>query len=136
MKNLLNSAVVLSFLFLVGLGCEGSFTTANISELKFGKNDKADPTVATFETNEDIYAVAVVSNTSGKHKLTWRVTYDDVKGKAPGEEVGTNSSDFEGASRLWQTFSSPLPGRYKVEATLFDDKGKVIDTKSGTVMVE
>lgn len=136
MKKHIGSIFALGLLIFVAAACSGSFTTANISELKFGKNDKADPATTTFNTGEDIYAVATVANASGKYKLNWKVTYDNVQGKSKGEEVGTKSMDFEGSTRLWQTFSTGLPGEYKVEATLVDDTGKTIEAKSGTVSVK
>ncbi len=138
MKRHIGAVFALGLLIAIAVGCSGSFTTANISELKFGKNDKADPATTTFNTGEDIYAVATVSNanSSTKYKLNWKVTYEDVKGKSKGEEVGTKSMDFEGSTRLWQTFSTGLPGEYKVEATLVDDTGKTIEAKSGMVSVK
>lgn len=135
MKNLMGGLLSVALLIVIGTACNASFTTANISELKFGRNETAEPAGTSFNTGEDIYAVATVSNASGKYKLTWKITYDDVKGRDKGEEIGTKTMDFEGSSRLWQTFSSPLPGQYKVEATLLDDKDKVIETKSGTVTI-
>lgn len=136
MKKHVTAIIAIGLLVVVGAACSGSFSTANISELKFGKDNKADPAATSFNTGEDIFAVATVSNASGKYKLTWKVTYDNVPGKGKGEEIGTNSRDFEGSSVLWQTFSSPLPGEYKVEATLADDTGKQIDSKSGMVSVK
>ncbi len=137
MKKYIGAIVSLATLIVIAAACSGgSFTTANISELKFGTNEKADPSATSFKTGEDIYAVATVSNVpSGKYKLTWRITYEKVQGKGKGEEIGTNSREFEGSSRLWQTFSSPLPGEYKVEATLTDESGKTIEVKSGTVTI-
>jgi len=135
MKSLWGGLTAAVILIVIGTACNASFTTANISELKFGRNETAEPAVTSFNTGEDIYAVATVSNASGKYKLTWKVTYDNVKGRDKGEEIGTKSIDFEGSSRLWQTFSTPLPGEYKVEATLTDDSGKVIESKSGMVTV-
>lgn len=135
MKNLVGGLLAAAILIVAGTACNASFTTANISELKFGRNDTAEPAVTSFKTGEDVYAVATISNAMGKHKLTWKITYDNVKGKGKGEEIGTKSMDFDGSSRLWQTFSSPLPGEYKVEATLADENGKVIETKSGMVTI-
>ncbi len=135
MKNLSGIVLATVLLIFVGTACNFSYTSANISELKFGRNDKAEPSTTTFNTGEDIYAVALVSNARGKFKLTWRMSYEDVPGKGRDEEIGTNSREFEDSSRLWQTFSTPLPGKYKVEATLQDDKGKVIESRAGTVTV-
>ena len=134
MKDHITAILAIALLVFVAVAC--NFNTANISELKFGKNEKADPATTSFNKGEDIFAVATVSNAGGKFKMTWKVTYDNVPGKGKGEEIGTNSREFEGSSVLWQTFSSPLPGEYKVEATLSDDSGKQIDSKSGMVTVK
>lgn len=135
-KNI-SAIFALGLLIAIAVACSGGFTTANISELKFGKNNKADPATTTFNTGEDIYALATVSNApDGKYKLTWKITYDDVQGKSKGAEVGTNTVDFEGSKQLWQSFSSPLPGEYGVEATLSDAEGKKIDSKSGKLTIK
>lgn len=136
MKKHLGAVLALALLIIVALACSGSFNTANISELKFGATKDASPSSTTFKTGDDVYAVATVSNASGKLKLTWRVTYEDAPPKAKGEEVGNKTMDFEGSSQLWQQFSSPIPGEYKVEATLTDESGKKLDSKSGTVKIE
>lgn len=137
MRKHLSAIISLALLAAVVAGCNGSFTTANISELKFGKNNKAEPSATSFGTGEDIYAVASVSNApDGKYKLVWKITYDKVEGKPNGSEVGTNTVDFEGSKQLWQSFSSPLPGEYKVDATLEDAEGKKIDSKTGTLTIK
>ena len=136
MKKHITAIFAIGILVFVAAACGGSFTTANISELKFGKNNTAEPASTTFNTGEDIYAVATVSNTSEKLKLTWKITYENVPGKGKGESVGDKTMDFEGSKMLWQQFSTPLPGEYKVEATLSDDTGKKIDNKSGTLTVK
>jgi hypothetical protein len=136
MKNNL-AIIAVIFVLAAGLACSGSFTTAKIGDLKFGKNNKAEPSSTSFNTGEDIYALATVTNApDSKFKLTWRITYENVPGKGKGEEVGTNTVDFEGSKQLWQSFSSPLPGEYKVEVTLSDADGKQIETKSGTLSVK
>lgn len=125
----------MSLLVFVVAACSGSFTTANISELKFSKNEKGEPAATSFNTGENIYAVTTVANASGKNKLTFKITYENVPGKGKGEEIGSKTTDVEGSMMLWQQFSSPLPGDYKVEATLNDESGKKIDSKSGTVKI-
>ena len=129
-KNIITIlAVGLLAFFAFGFSC--SFTTANISKLDFGKNEKAEPAASTFDVGEKIYAVATVSNTSSKHKINFKVLYDNVAGKKAGEEAYNQSSDFEGARPVWLAFNVPLPGTYKVEASLMDEEGKKIDSKTG-----
>ena len=129
----MSAAFALGYVFAVAAAW--NFTTANLGKLKFGINNRADPPSSTFNVNEDIYALAPINNApEGKYKLQWRFTYDNVPGKPHGSEIGMKTVDFEASKQLWQSFSSPLPGEYKVEATLMDgDDGKTIDTKTGTV---
>lgn len=126
----------LALLIFVSAGFECSFTTAGLSDITFGKNKEVTPPATSFNTGEEIYAsVDATGLPSGKHKLTWKVTYDNVTGKTKGEEVGKRDMELTAASKVWTQFSSPLPGDYKVEATLTDEAGKTIATKSGTVKV-
>jgi hypothetical protein len=134
-KNIITFAAIgLLAFFAAGFSC--SFTTANISKLDFGKNDKAEPSATTFDVGEKIYAVATVSNTSSKHKMNFKVTYENVAGKKNGEEAYKQSIDFEGARPIWLAFNVPLPGEYKVAADLMDEDGKTIDSKSGKITVK
>ncbi len=125
----------IALLIFVAAGFDCSFTTANLGDIKFSKTQDG-AAVSSFNTGEDIYAIVEASGIpSGKHKLNWKVTYDNVTGKKKGDEIGSKTMDFEGSSKLWQSFSTPLPGDYKVEATLTDDSGKTIATKTGMVKV-
>jgi len=126
----------LALLIFVSAGFECSFTTAGLSDIQFGKNKEATPPATSFNTGEEIFAtVDATGLPSGKHKLTWKVTYDNVTGKTKGEEVGKRDMELTAASKVWTQFSTPLPGDYKVEATLTDDAGKTIASKAGTVKV-
>jgi len=136
MKKNIITIMAIGLLAFFGFGFSCSFTTANISSLAFGKNDKAEPAATTFDVGEKIYAVATVSNTSSKHKMAFKVTYDNVAGKKAGDEAYSQSVDFEGARPIWLAFNVPLPGTYKVEANLMDEEGKKIDGKSGNVTVK
>jgi hypothetical protein len=136
MKKHFNSIIAISFLVFIAMACNASFTTANISSLNFGKNDKADPPATTFDIADKIYAVTIVSNTSSKHKMKFKVTYDNVQGKGKGEEFATKDIDFEGARPVFLFFNVPLPGDYKIDATLVAEDGKEIDKKSGTITVK
>ncbi len=132
MKKQFSAIIALGILVMVALACSGSFTTANISKFEFGKNDTATPASTTFDVSDKIYAVATVSNTSQKLKMEFKVTSDSGALKEP----LTKSIDFEGARPIWLQFSVPAAGTYKVDATLKDDTGKTIDSKSGTITVK
>jgi hypothetical protein len=134
MKNKVSAILAISLLIFVGLAC--SFSTANISSFNFGKNEKAEPPTTTFDINDKIYAVATVSNTSSKHKMNFKIIYENVEGKTKGEEAFKKDLDFEGARPVYLFFNAPIAGEYKVEATLFGEDGKELDKKTGTVTVK
>ena len=127
----------LALLMMVSLGWECSMTTADMSDIKFAKDKEGKQPAASFDTGKDIYGIVEATGIpSGKHKIAWKVTYENVAGKTKGEEfAGGKPMEFEGSSQLWTQFSSPLPGDYKVEATLTDSTGKTISTKSAVVKV-
>jgi hypothetical protein len=136
MKSKINLIVAVGVLVFIAMACNASFTTANISSFNFGKNEKAEPPTTTFNTGEKVYAVAIVSNTSSKHKMRFKVFYENVTGKTKGEEAMNKDLDFEGARPVFLTFDLPVPGEFKVEATLLDEQGKELDKKSGTFTVK
>ncbi|MBP7416047.1 MAG: hypothetical protein KA831_05295 [Pyrinomonadaceae bacterium] len=126
----------LALLIFVSAGFECSMTTANLSDIKFAKDKEGKQPASSFDTGKEIYAMVDATGLpSGKHKLAWKVTYDNVAGKTKGDKVGEQSMDLTSSSTVWTTFTTPLPGDYKVEATLTDEAGKTIATKSGTAKV-
>ncbi len=133
MKKNITAIFVIGIFALAALASSCSFTTANISKLEFGKSETAQPAMTTFNVGERIFAVATVSNTSSKHKVNFKVTYEDVPGRTKGEEAMNQSMDFEGARPVWLSFAVPAAGEYAVEATLLDDTDKKIDSKSGKI---
>lgn len=126
----------LALLILVSAGFECSVTTANLGEIKFAKDKEGKQPATSFDTGKEIYAMVDATGLpSGKHKLAWKVTFDNVAGKTKGDKVGEQSMDLTSSSTVWTTFTTPFPGDYKVEATLTDESGKTIATKSGTAKV-
>lgn len=133
MKTKTTLLIALAFLAFTFSAC--SFSTANISELKFGKNDTATPAATSFNVGEKVFAVAVVSNAMGKHKLKFELKYENVTGKAKGESAAKTEVNVDGDSEAFFNFNSPLPGDYSVEAVLVDEQGKELDKKSGTIKI-
>ena len=134
MKTKISLIVALSLLAVIISAC--SFTTANISSFNLGKNDTATPPTTTFDVGEKVYAVTVVSNAMGKHKVKFKVTFENVQGKSKGETAGSKDFDLDGSGTVNFFFSSPLPGEYKIEAALVDENGKEIEKKSGTATLK
>ena len=133
MKTKISSIIALAFLAFTFSAC--SFSTANISELKFGKNDTATPAATSFNVGEKVFAVAAVSNAMGKHKLKFDLKYDNVTGKAKGESAAKTEVNVDGDSEAFFHFNSPFPGDYSVEAVLVDEQGKELGKKSGTIKI-
>ncbi len=132
MKKHFNSIIAIAILVFIAMACNASFTTANISSFNFGKNDKADPPTTSFSAGEKVYAVAVVSNTSSKHKMKFKFESTSSNGVPPMNK----DLDFEGSRPVFLELTIPKGGEYKVEATLLDESGKEIDKKSGTFTVK
>jgi len=142
MKNNINFLIAIGMLMLVSMACSASFTTANLSELKFGKNEKADPASESFKPADKIFVVSEVNNTSDKHKVKFRLMFDDVKGQKAGAPVpglGDGNLDAPGSSHIHFSATMPggfQPGVYRAEMVLLDEKGeKEIDRKEGTFTV-
>jgi len=134
MKKHITAIIATGILVFVAMAC--NFTTANVSDMTFGKTKDAETSTTTFKTGEDIFAMVTAANMpSGKYKMDWKVTYDNVAGHTKGENFGGKPMDFEGSAKLWTQFSATEAGDYKVEAKLTDDTGKEIGNKSGIVKV-
>jgi hypothetical protein len=134
MKN--KTMILVAFLALWAVTSACSFTTAKIGKLDFGKNDKATPSTTSFEMSDKIFAVTEVTGAMGKHKMKFKLIFEDVEGKKKGEEALSKEVEFEGNAAPFLSFSVPAGGTYKVDVALVDDAGKEIDKKSGTVTVK
>ncbi len=133
MKTKTNLIIALAILAFTFSAC--SFSTANLSELKFGKNDTATPAATSFNVGEKIFAVARVSNAMGKHKVKFNMKYENVPGKGKSESFAKPELEVDGDSEAFVYFNSNLPGDYSVEAVLVDEQGKELDKKSGTIKI-
>lgn len=141
MKNSINFLIAIGTLIFVSPACNASFTTANLSQLKFGKNEKANPASRSFKPADKIFVVSEVNNTSDKHQVKFRLLFDDVKGQKAGAMVPGAETTLEAPGSSAVHFSVALPdgfpsGTYRAEAVLFDEDGKKeIDRKEGAFTV-
>ena len=136
MKKHINSIIAIGILVFIAMACNASFTTANMSGIKFGKNDKAEPETKTFNVGEKVYAVATVANSMSKTKVRFKLTTENVEGQEKGKEAGNVDVDMSSSGTAIFNFNAFAPGEFKVEATLLDENGKEIDKKSGNVTVK
>jgi hypothetical protein len=140
--NRWNLVLALSFILVAALACNYSFTTANVSKLKLGKDKDVKTETDKFGPKDTVYGVATISNTSNKHKVKIRLLYDDVKGQDSGKLFpGTEASSvIDGAKDVPLNFTPPAAGwangRYKIEFTMNDEDGnKQIDQETATFTV-
>ena len=135
-----NLLVASALLVGVALGCNFSATTANISSVKLGKDKAVSSETSTFAPSDTIYAVGAVSNSPGKVKVKGVVAFDDVSGQTAGPVPGAEATvDLPGSGTATFTFTPPSigwpAGKYKLEITMTDDKGKQVDQKTATFTV-
>ena len=140
MTNKINSIFALGILILVSMACSFNVSTANLSDLKFGKDKNASGADTSFKPEDEIFAVTAVNNTSDKNKVKYRMLVEKVEGAQTGTVAYKfeKESEIEGSRPIWFTFSVPggfVPGSYKVEVVLTGEDGKEFDRKTGSFTI-
>ena len=140
MTNKINSIFALGFLILISMACNFNFSTANLSELKFGKDKDAGGGATSFKPEDEIFAVTAVNNAFDKNKVKFRLLFDKVEGAQSGAVAYKIEKEIpvEGSRTAGLNFSVPggfSSGSYKVEAVLTDESGKEFDRKTGTFTI-
>lgn len=138
MTHKFNSLFVLGIFLLFAMAC--SFSTANLSELKFGKDKDATGAGTTFNPTDEIFAVTAVNNASGQHKVKFRLLFDKVEGAQSGTVAYKveKETTVEDSRAIWLNFSVPggfVPGSYKFETILTGEDGKELDRKTGSFTI-
>lgn len=137
-KSTVNLMICSALLLGAVVAC--SFSTANLSSLKVGKDKTVSSETSTFAANDTVYAVGTVSNAPGKVKVKGLLAFDDVEGQKPGPIPGLEKTlDLDGSGTATYTFTPPPDGwpkgKYKIEVTLMDDSGTQKDQKTATFTV-
>ncbi len=138
MTNKINFLGVFGILMLVSLAC--SFSTANLSEIKFGKDNSATNPSTKFKPEDNIFVVTSVNNAGGKNKVKFRLLFDEVEGAKSGTLAykAEKELEVEGSREVYFNFSVPsgiVPGSYKTEAILLGEDGKEFDRKTAAFTV-
>lgn len=137
-----NLALGLGLILAAALACNFNFSTANISSVKVGKDEKATTDTATFGPKDKVYIVATISNTSDKVKVRCRLYFDDVQGQKKGEMIPDSEKTIDlpsaGTATFWYTWGgNGWPnGKYKSEIVMINDKGEEKDKKEASFTVE
>jgi hypothetical protein len=130
----------LGVLVFVALACNFSASTANISDLKLGKDQTATQTTSSFAATDTIYAVATISNAPGAVKVKGRLAIENVEGEQSGPIPGLEKTlDLPGSGTATYTFTPPPSGfpagKYKVEVFMLNEAGEQKDQKSASFTV-
>ena len=117
-----------------------SYSTANISGLKLGKDKAVASETSSFAPNDTIYAVGTVANAPGAVKVKGLLAFEDVEGQQAGPIPGLEKTlDLPGSGTATYSFTPPASGwpkgKYKIEVTLMDDSGVQKDQKTATFTV-
>jgi hypothetical protein len=129
-------------LALVLMGASAcSFTTANISSLKFSKDKEGKTEATTFAPGDTIYAIATVSNVPSKVTLKFRLLTEDVEGQPKNAPIPNFETSIELPSSGFGTFTlTPPPagwpaGKYKVEIAMLIESGEQKDQEAASFTV-
>ena len=133
-------AFSLSLLLMVVSACHFSLTTANISDLRLGKDKGVSQPTTSFASNDKIYAVADISNAPSAVKVKGRMLVEAVEGQKSGPIPGIETTvDMNGSGSASFTFTPPPAGwpkgRYKVEIFMLDSDGEQKDQKVADLSV-
>ena len=132
--------LTLGLLLVAAAACKFSFTTANISSLKLGKDKSVSQEASSFAAGDTIYGVAQISNVPGKVKVTGRLVLVEVAGQQSGPIPGTETTlDVPGSAAAIFTFTPPTngwpAGKYKMEVLMMDENGEQKDQKTADFSV-
>ena len=132
--------IPLALVVFAAVACNFSASTANISDLKLGKDQTASQATTSFAPADTIYAVATISNAPGAVKVKGRLAIESVEGEQSGPIPGLEKTlDLAGSGTATYTFSPPPEGfpkgKYKVEVFMLNEAGEQKDEKSSSFTV-
>lgn len=132
--------IPLGLLVFAAVACNFSASTANISDLKLGKDQTASQATSSFAPSDTIFAVATISNAPGAVKVKGRLAIESVEGEQSGPIPGLEKTlDLAGSGTATYTFTPPPDGfpkgKYKVEVFMLNEAGEQKDEKSASFTV-
>jgi len=132
--------IPLGLLVFAAVACNFSASTANISDLKLGKDQTASQATSSFAPTDTVYAVATISNAPGAVKVKGRLAIESVEGEQSGPIPGLEKTlDLPGSGTATYTFTPPPAGfpkgKYKVEVFMLNEAGEQKDEKSASFTV-
>jgi hypothetical protein len=122
------------------MACQFNASTANLSSLKLGKDDKISQETASFDKSDTIYGAATVSNAPGKVKVKGSLSFEDVPGQATGPIPGLERTfDLDGSGTVTFNFTPGAAGwpagKYKLDVVMLNEEGQQKDQKAASLTV-
>ena len=135
-----NFPLVFAVLLVAVVACNFNVSTANISDLKLGKDESVSTKTSSFDAGDTVYAVATISNAPGKLKVKGRLVVEDVEGQQSGPMPGVEKTvELPGSGTATFTFTPPSAGwpegRYKVEVLMMNEDGEQKDQEAASFTV-
>jgi hypothetical protein len=118
-----------------------NMSTANLAEVKTGKDKDVTQPASSFKAGETIYATAAVANNPGKVTVKVYITVDDAPGMTKGSTVPNSEAtmpvDGDGTVRYnFPTSAATKGGKFTVVADMMNENGEKKDSKSASFTVE
>lgn len=141
MANKISSMFAFGILILASTACNFSFSTANLSDVKFGKDKTAGSPATSFKPDDEIFAVTAVNGAISNNKVKFRVLFDKVEGAANGAVAYKIERELPVAGNGAVAFNFSLPGgfvsgAYQAEFVLVNEDGRELDRKIGKFTIE
>ena len=116
-------------------------STANLSDVRTGKDKDVAEATTTFKAGDTVYANASVANNPGKVKVNMYLTVDDAPGMTKGAMIPNSDVSMEvdgdGTVRYnFPTSATTKGGRFTIVADMLNENGEKKDSKSTSFTVE
>jgi len=140
LRNSLYGIFILALVVMTGAwAC--SVSTANLSDVKTGKDKDITQAATTFRAGDTVYANASVANNPGKVKVNMYMTVDDAPGMTKGSKIPNSDVSMEvdgdGTVRYnFPTSATTKGGKFTITAEMLNENGEKKDSKSTSFTVE
>jgi hypothetical protein len=133
-------AAGLALMLMGAIACHFEASTANLSSLKLGKDDKISQETASFEKTDTVYGAATVSNAPGKVKVKGSLAFEDVPGQTTGPIPGLEKTfDLDGSGTVTFNFTPGAAGwpagKYRLDVVMINDSGEEKGQKTASFTV-
>jgi hypothetical protein len=139
MKNT-GTSLFISLIALIFVAAACNMSTANLSGLTSSTDSDGKTASSSFKTGDTINGRAPVANNSGKVKVKFAMTAEDVKGMTKGDVLKGSEVSVDIEKDGVATYTLPVVpamagGKYKLTADMLNEAGEKKDSKSTDITV-